>query len=329
MLKKACFLTGDNHLLVAADTPASKKKIIAFALAMMIPVMIWVFSGFMLSLNVLQAGLFWAIITGLVCGTIVFLIEKLIVMANGNRWLNLFRILIGFVVAALGSIAIDEVVFEKDIDISVAKLKKEFVAKAKTDAVADFNKINNLGALEAEITEAETKYDVAEKNAMQEADGSNGTGQAGVGAIARKKEEMSARRKTDLNALLVKRDSFAKAMTSTALSAEKEGKISFNEHALLIRIQALFELVAGNGYMLITYLLFTALLLFFEFLVVILKFTWKKTNYEAKLEMIEEIGRNRMAFLNQQSSPLNDPGNYMPQYEGARNAISKTSTIFN
>lgn len=76
MLKTACNLTGDNYPLVANDTPASKKKITAMALAMMVPVMIWVFNGFMLSWQVLETGLGWAVLTGVACGIIVFFVEK-------------------------------------------------------------------------------------------------------------------------------------------------------------------------------------------------------------------------------------------------------------
>lgn len=103
---------------------------------------------------------------------------------------------------------------------------------------------------------------------------------------------------------------------------------SFNENALLIRIKALFSLVAKDGYMLTTYILFTLLLVFFEFLVVVLKLTWKKTNYEKKMEMIEEIGHIRMEFLQRKDSPLTDPGNFLPQFETARQALKKDSSLY-
>ena len=116
MLKTASFLTGDNYKMLATDTPASKKKVVAMAIAMLVPVLIWIFNGFMLSFQVLQSGWGWAIVTAIACGTIVFFIEKLIIMANGNNWLTLFRVCIGLIVALLGSIAIDEVIFKDDIN---------------------------------------------------------------------------------------------------------------------------------------------------------------------------------------------------------------------
>jgi len=64
------------------------------------------------------------------------------------------------------------------------------------------------------------------------------------------------------------------AIKKAGLGMEK----AFNENALLIRIKALFALVISDRYMAIVYTLFTLLMFFFEFLVVILKLTWKKTN---------------------------------------------------
>lgn len=68
---------------------------------------------------------------------------------------------------------------------------------------------------------------------------------------------------------------------------------------------------------------------FFEFLVVLLKLTWKKTNYELKMEMIEIIGQKRIEFLLNNNSPLNDPGNFLPQLADERQSLRKNSSIYN
>ncbi len=329
MLKTACFLTGDNYTLVATDTPASKKKVVALGLAMMVPVLIWVFNGFMLAFQVLKAGLVWSIITALVCGTIIFFIEKLIVMANGNRCLTGFRICIGFIVALLGSIAIDEVVFKNDIDISVAALKVKSIIQSKDDAAKDFMELNGYKNLNRLISEAQTKYDNAEKAVIDEANGTYGTGKRGAGKITLLKDKKAGARKTDLDKLNLQKTNLDMAKDNAILTAGQARADSFNEHALLIRIKALFRLVGTDGYMLATYILFTLLFFFFEFLVVILKLNWKKTNYERKLDMIEEIGQKRMEYLMRKDSPMTDPGYYLPQLEQARNLLKQNSKIFN
>lgn len=329
MLKTACNLTGDNYKLLTSDTPASKKKVVAMALAMIIPVLIWFFNGFMLSFQVLNMGLGWSILIGIVCASVVFVIEKLVIMANGNHWLTKFRIAIGFIIAVLGSIAIDEVVFKGDIDTQVAAMKTSAIALSKTEASADFTTQTDIGNLNTQIKEAQLKYDNAAAAVIAEADGSYGTKRRGVGKITELKERKAKERKTELDVLHAQKTNANRVKDSVMSVAGLSTGNSFNEHALLTRVKALFQLVSKDKYMLITYALFTLLLFFFEFLVVILKSTWKKTNYERRVEMIEEIGRKRMEFLQKPASALLDPGYYSQQFQGSRELVNKSHSLFN
>lgn len=329
MLKTACILTGDNYQLLAGETPASKKKVVAMSLALMVPVLIWVFNGFMLSFQVLKAGFGWSILTAFICGVIVFVIEKLIIMANGNSWLTLVRICIGLIVSLLGSIAIDEVVFREDIDISVAEIKEQTIAKAKDTKDIEFRKLKQYGNLEKNIADAKQKFNSAEESALAEADGTKGTKTRGVGEITLLKNQKALERKADRNSLLAQKNLLDKAKDSLVNISGKKAESFFKEHALLTRIKALFHLVVRDNYMLSIYILFTLLMFFFEFLVVILKLTWKKTNYERKIEMIEYIGQRRMEYLQNNNSPLNDPGNFLPHLSQARNSLQKNSSLYN
>ena len=62
---------------------------------------------------------------------------------------------------------------------------------------------------------------------------------------------------------------------------------------------------------------------FFEFLVVILKLTWKKTNYERKLAMLEKIGEERILYLLRKGSPVYDPGVGFQHIETIKSRINK------
>lgn len=329
MLKIACSFTGDNYKLLASDTPASKKKVIAMAIAMQVPVLIWVINGFMLSYKILEAGLGCALITALICGSIIFLIEKLIIMAKGNNSLTTFRICIGLVVAVLGSIAIDEVVFSDDIDLSVAGIKDQQVLAAKMEAANTYLSLNNMDSINKNIGIAQNKYDQAELTAVTEAEGSTGTHKFGLGKVAIYKDRKAQDRKSDLVELKNSYTKLTAGKDSAIELSRKKTESSFNEHGLLTRIKALFSLVSTDGYMATIYILFTLLMFFFEFLVVVLKLTWDKTNYERKLEMIEEIGMRRMEFLLKKESPASDPGQYLPQFEQTRDAVKKNYTMYN
>ncbi len=329
MLKTACFLTGDNYQLVLNDTPASKKKITAMAIAMMLPITIWLFSSFLLAFEVIKTGFISALITALVCGLIVFFVEKLVIMADGNRWLTLFRISIGFIVAALGSIAIDEVVFKNDIDISIVTLKNEAIRKAKLDEEKQFKLNNNYQNIEIEVANLVNRYNSAVNSAIAEADGTTGSKQAGVGVITIMKERAKNVIRKDLEAANQKLALLDMGKNEAVKKAGFDMSKAFNENALLTRIKALFSLVTSDRYMAIVYTLFTLLMFFFEFLVVILKLTWKKTNYERKLAMLEKIGEERILYLLRKGSPVYDPGVGFQHIETIKSRINKKSNVFN
>lgn len=310
MLKIACLLTGDRYSCLEGDTPASKKKVVALALAMLVPTLIWTANGFLLSHVVLQAGLLSAVITALACGVIIFLTEKLIVMANGNWMLTALRIFIGFGIALLGSIAIDEVVFKDDIDIQVQVLKEKAIEEAKKRAEEYHARTNNLNQLEEQIRVANNEFNIAERGAIAESDGSSGTGNVGIGAVARLKNQKALERKADLLLLQNKQSQFELEKKAIVEESAKKAEDSFKENGLLTRVKALFELVEADKYMKLVYWLLTIVLFFFEFLVVILKLTWRKTNYERRLEFIEELGEKRIDFLRYKNLAIIDPGYY-------------------
>lgn len=328
MLKLACYLTGDNFTLLNQDTPASKKKVAALAIALMVPVLIWIFNGFMLSYKVLQSGMVWSIITALACGLIIFCIEKLIIMANGNMWLNLFRVIIGLVVALLGSLAIDEVIFDADIDMQVKSMKQASILKNENMAIENYRQLNNSNSLEMEIGRKKAEISLANEAVIKEADGSGGTKERGIGDITKLKQAEAASLRNDLAQLLTSKQLDDAKGREIKEKAGLDAALAFNEHALLTRIWALFDMLHGNTPMIIAYTLFTILMFSFEFLVVILKSTWKKTNYEARVEMIDEIGKKRMAFLLENGSPLLDPGNYLPNLANGRQMLRQKKGVY-
>ena len=79
------------------------------------------------------------------------------------------------------------------------------------------------------------------------------------------------------------------------------------------------------------YFLFTAFLFAMEFLVVFLKSAWPKTNYERRLELIEEIGQKRMERVSKNDHLHFEPGKIYPSYKNASEMIlSKgNASLFN
>jgi hypothetical protein len=88
MLKIACFLTGDNFQLVSIDTPASKKKITAMALAMILPITIWLSSSFLLAFEVIKTGFISALFYSISMWIDSFFYRK---VSNNGGWKSMLN----------------------------------------------------------------------------------------------------------------------------------------------------------------------------------------------------------------------------------------------
>ena len=329
MLKTACFLTGENYALLSGDTPQSKKKVIAMAIAMLVPTMLWIISGFLLVHNVLGSSIGVGVLAAAVSGALVFIIEKLIIMSTASKGLAWFRVSLGICVAVLGSLALDEVIFKDDIDVEVARLKVEGKKKAGQHAGELFMLENRFTEKRADLDTAVKRYNDAVLAVVAETDGSGGTGNTGVGNVARFKREIANERQVEMVRLQQEVKMLDTARAAAIEDAEKAFADSFNSHALLVRIKAMYKLVFNNFWMGFYYFVITAVLFLVEFLVVILKMKMATTNYERRLKMIEDIGIKRIEFLASQQSPLNDPGVSMSYYDDVRKMVGKSKGLFN
>lgn len=327
-LRIACTLTGDDYDMLKGDTPASRRKVVAMSIAMLIPVTVWFLSGYLLASQVLQKGTAVSLATGGCCALLVFLMEKLVVMSKGGWGMRIFRVLIGFIVAMLGSLALDEVVFREDIDTAVARLKTTHGLEAARSAALDYEALNGYADLERRISEAERQYEAAEDRVIREADGTYGTGKRGAGKITALKDGKARMRRAELDRLLAERNRLDAGKKAFADTARAQAEASFSEHALLVRIKALAQLVESDPWMMLAYVLFTLLLFCIEFIVIILKASWGMTNYERRVEMMDKVGERRMRAMMGDGSPIYDPAYSGRELGEGRRRSAKGVSVF-
>jgi hypothetical protein len=322
-------MTGDDYQLMKIDTPSSKKKVKTLISVMFLPVIMWMISINLLISGVLQGTPKSAMIASAIAGAVIFIVERSIIMSNGSKAVMRVRIFLGFLIAILGSLVFDEVIFKSDIDQQIIGDKAVQLRKSG-ESVDDYYK-GKILTLEQLVESRRQTWISSLDLARQEADGSGGSHNKGVSAITRLKMDIANQNEQDYKnakgelALLVQKRDLEKVSTRTKIET------SFNDHGLLIRIKAMFDLVLNNGWMLFVYLLFTAILFVLEFLVVILKMKLPKSNYELKLEAIEEIGRKRLMRLVNNDQNHFEEARYYSAGKNASKEISKLSSasLFN
>lgn len=325
MLRICCLLTGDDYQMVKNDTPASKRKIILLATCLCVPVILWFINGALIVHQVLLGSLPIAIATGTITAFIVFLIERAVIMSNGSKWIALFRVLLGLIVALLGSFSFDEVIFKGDIDQQVAINKDRMIQ----ESVENFRRINNSERekIEKEATSRLQAWEEWQRKASDNAEGKNGV-PYGYGEVAKMLERVTEEKKDDYNIAQSTLNGFRSSLKLKEETIKQQMADAFGQHSLLIRIKAMFDLVGKDTWMLFIYLLFTLLLFFLEFLVVIIKISSEETNYERKVKAIERIGFERIEKLTRKDFILFDPTRVHPMVKAAKAAIEAPSPAF-
>ena len=320
MLKFYSIIIGENPNYTAKFQPASKRKVALYANCLMVPVVLWFINGYLLVNNVLEGSVFSAILTAFIAAFIIFLIERAILMSNRSRSIFWFRIILGLIVAALGSISLDEVIFKHDIDNQVAKYKQAEVASAVQQVDLEYQ--NQIGLQQSIVNQKGLEWNQSLKDAKGEADGTTGSHQKQVGKIALLKMNIADRQETDYKGENEKLVSLISSADKAKAQAKTKAEANFNGNALLVRIRAMFDLIAKDNFMMGVYILFTLFLFCLEFLVVLIKIGSKNSIDEELEQAREELIKARTKKTLDRSEIYFQPEHLVPAVHAA-NAIVK------
>ncbi len=327
MLKFYSIIIGENPKYTATFQPASKRKVALYANCLIVPVILWFINGYLLVSNVLEGSVFSAILTAFIAAFIIFLIERAIVMSNGSKPIFWFRIFLGIIVASLGSISLDEVIFKHDIDNQVAYYKQAEVDSAVHKVERDYQ--NQIGLQQSIVNQKGFEWNQSLKDAKGEADGSSGSHQKQVGKIALLKINVADKQQTDYNTENNKLAALSTSVDAAKAHAKTKAEADFNGNALLVRIRAMFDLIVKDKFMLGVYILFTLFLFCLEFLVVLIKIGSKNSIDEDLEKARELLLRAKIKKTLDRSEIFFQPENFIPSVQSANNLVRQnTATIF-
>jgi hypothetical protein len=329
MLKYYSIIIGENPKYTATFQPASKRKIALYANCLIVPVILWFINGYLLVSKVLEGSIFSAILTAIIAAFIIFLIERAIVMSNGSRPIFWFRIFLGFIVASLGSISLDEVIFKHDIDNQVAYYKQAEVDSAVQKVERDYQ--NQIGLQQSIVAKKYSDWQSRLDDVNSEMKGGpKSSGYRGKGEIANENIRMAAFLQTDYNSEKNKLALLSTSIDTAKAHAKTKAEADFNGNALLIRIRAMFDLIAKDKFMLGVYILFTLFLFCLEFLVVLIKVGSKYSIDEELEQARENLLRAKTKKTLDRSEIYFQPEHFVPSVQNANAAIQrKPSSIFN
>ncbi len=136
-IKFGCFLTGYNYGIVRNSSEVAAKAVKRYTAALMIVCILWSFIGFSFTNRYLHGGTWGSILGALIFVVIIIQIERQIILSiNPSNWLYFFRGIIAAMMAIIGAIIIDQIIFKEDIDLEKitfieARVKKALIPKTE------------------------------------------------------------------------------------------------------------------------------------------------------------------------------------------------------
>lgn len=130
-IRFGCFLTGFNYAIVRNSSEISAKAVKRYTSAMMIVCILWSFIGYTFTKRYVHGGAWGSIAGAVVFVLIIIQIERQIILSiNPTKWLYLARGVIAALMAIIGAIIIDQIIFKEDIDLEKITFIEARVKKA-------------------------------------------------------------------------------------------------------------------------------------------------------------------------------------------------------
>ena len=272
-----CHVVGESPDRASRYHDSTIRRTKTFAIAIHIPVILWVVTSFLIASRVFELSEFLSISAAIGSGGLIYLIERLVLSTPRVLAMNIARLVIGVVIALLGASTVDLVIIEREIQEQLTLSKRASLLEEHESRVQSQMKL---------IEQKRREWQVAQERASCEANGTCGSGIPSIGPVYRE----LARHVTYL-----RKDLEAAQYTLTALEEQRDKALKtfdqvppkVGESGLLSRVQALHEYISGNVWALITWICFFTLILFFELMVVFCKMIFPET-VDDEIERIRE-----------------------------------------
>jgi len=155
-IKFGCFLTGHNYSIIKNSSEASAKTVKKYLSALLIISTLWGFIGFAFTQRYLHGNTLVSSIGAAVMIFIIIQIERQIILSlRKNYYALIFRALIGIIMAIIGSVILDQIIFKEDVEKEKISNIQTEVNKLMPEKTLELS--NQILQLDNEITKKENE----------------------------------------------------------------------------------------------------------------------------------------------------------------------------
>ena len=322
-IKFGCMLTGWSSEVLAQCSQASRSHLSKYTSALLILILIWGVTGFCFAQRYIGIPTWACGLVSLFFITIVIMIERQIILTSEKTIsMLLFRGIIAFIMAIVGSTIVDQTMFGKDIDkqmaatieLQVADLtaqrvhiidEKLTILKAEIDSInlVNLNLQNDVNAHPMIKQTGTTQVPVTVQN-------SDGTSKAIMKTVVSTSEVPNPKQEVieDNNKKLARLAQQEQIWSEKKQSVEEDTRNECKENVgFLEELEAMWTIITTRKLAGAFYVVFFSLLMSLELFVVVSKIVDRECDYEAAIKGGErvKIAQFNKAF-NYISIPQND-----------------------
>lgn len=289
-----CLVVGESYQHAARFHASTLRRTYAFAIAIHIPVMLWAFMGYFLASRVFHSSNETTAAITLMCTLLIYLVERLVLLTPKGWLISINRVLMGFVISALGASTVDLVIFEREIIQQL--LKQQESAMVAEHAAQEAQVTQNMIQKKADWMKAQ-------EAANCEANGTCGSKIRNVGPVYREIAHQADLMRQEYIATQAHLAALQLANRKT-LEQWRANPPSADTAGLLARMQALHEYTMQNPAALVAWSLFFILMLLLESMVVFCKMAFNDTIDDEIDKISEKIRRQKaLNYMDAVTSP--------------------------
>ena len=321
-IRFGCFLTGYNPELIEQASEASAKAVKRYTSALLIISILWGIIGYIFAEKYLGLGPAGSIVSAIASIVIIIQVERQIILQiRPSGWLKFARLLLAFVMATLGAVITDQILFADDIanqrDREIGNEIAEIVATRSQLLDEEFTRLQaNYDSLDLKrqdllselattpyitlvnystqtVMAQEMAYDSVQKK-MVPIDVPKTMRTPSTSSVENPKWQVVAGIQASQNSITAKLDTITERKLNLATQVEAELR---SRTGFLTELEALKALLWDRPASLIVWILFFVFFLSLELLVLISKAGGHETDYEVMVLHQQTMRKRGLADL--------------------------------
>ncbi|MFC0514609.1 DUF4407 domain-containing protein [Mucilaginibacter angelicae] len=324
-IKFGCFLTGYKYEVLQGCSEIAHRAVKRYTAALMIICILWAFIGYSFVSKYLAAEWYYSILGGVLFVLIILQVERQIILSDSqSKWKYGVRAFIALVMAVIGSIIIDQIIFREDI-----KHKALFELNAQVDSL--------LPAKQAELKRqlAETDSTINKKEIDRKAIADDVNKNPTINIVTKQTNPILVPTiRVDTNKTSTTQNRVVQRTTSTVnsiqnpkiamlapmdqqikdlrsikigqenrvlkLRSEVEQEAKANS-GFLFELQLMYHILRDSGPALFVWALWALLLLGIEIFIMVNKMTHGETDYDATIQHHMELQKRKLRLMAMQT----------------------------